>query len=314
MHKSLTQVREVGKPAIHRIRAFNRVVAERIGTLNDQFLGRGRPYGESRVLWEIGLDGVEVRALRSRLGLDSGYVSRVLRALQKAGLISVEAGSTDRRVRQARLTAAGRRERAELDRRSDDVARSFLEPLTATQGEALVRAMDEVARLLTASLVRFEIEDPTSPDATWCLRQYFAELNSRFETRFDPTVGIQAEPEDLVPPKGAFMIIRLRGKAVGCGALKFHGRQPAELKRMWISPEARGLGLGRRLLHALEQRARASGVRVVRLETNRALKEAIALYRGAGYREVARFNYEPYAHHWFEKRLAGKAPRPASIR
>jgi len=99
------------------------------------------------------------------------------------------------------------------------------------------------------------------------------------------------------------MIARLRGRPVGCGALKFHGRAPAELKRMWVSRDARGLGLGRRLLAELERHAIASGVKVVRLETNRTLKEAIALYRSSGYREVPRFNDEPYAHHWFEKRL-----------
>ena len=90
---------------------------------------------------------------------------------------------------------------------------------------------------------------------------------------------------------------------VGCGALKFHAAAPAELKRMWVAPEARGLGLGRRLLSVLETHATAAGARVIHLETNRTLKEAISLYRSAGYEEVAAFNDEPYAHHWFEKRL-----------
>ena len=107
-----------------------------------------------------------------------------------------------------------------------------------------------------------------------------------------------------MPPLGALLIARLHGRPIGCGALKFHTPAPAELKRMWVSPDARGLGLGRRILRELEQHAINSGARVVRLETNRALKEAIQLYRSAGYREVAAFNDEPYAHHWFEKRLA----------
>jgi ribosomal protein S18 acetylase RimI-like enzyme len=100
------------------------------------------------------------------------------------------------------------------------------------------------------------------------------------------------------------VIARLRGRPIGCGALKYHGHARAELKRMWLAPEARGLGLGRRLLGELERIAHAAGVRVVRLETNRSLKEAIALYRSSGYGEVAAFNDEPYAHHWFEKPLA----------
>ena len=289
--------------SVQRIRAFNRVVAERIGTLDDQFLGRGRPYGESRLLWEIGDEGADVRELRVRLGLDSGYVSRVLGALEAARLIKVEPGSGDRRLRRARLTAAGRRERTELDRRSDAVARSFMEPLTADQRRALVQAVDDVVRLLMPSMVEIEVEDPRSADAKWCLQQYFAELNSRFEAGFDPARGITAHPEELLPPKGAFMIVRLRGRPIGCGALKFHGTRPAELKRMWIAAEGRGIGLGRRLLRKLEEFAQSSGARVVRLETNRTLNEAIALYRSAEYREVDRFNDEPYAHHWFEKRL-----------
>jgi len=286
-----------------QIRAFNRLVAERIGALNDQFLGRDRPYGESRVLWEIGPGGVEVRELRERLGLDSGYMSRVVRALKAAGLIKVDADPKDGRVRRLRLTPAGWRERAELHRRSDDLARSFVRPLGKAQRAALVSAMATVIRLLAPSMVEFGVEDPGSRDARWCLNPYFKELNSRFETGFDPARGITASPHELVAPAGAFVIARLRGRPIGCGALKFHGPEPAELKRMWLAPESRGAGLGRRLLRELECVARDGGARVVRLETNRSLKEAIALYRAAGYREVRPFNQEPYAHHWFEKRL-----------
>jgi ribosomal protein S18 acetylase RimI-like enzyme len=106
------------------------------------------------------------------------------------------------------------------------------------------------------------------------------------------------------------IVARLRGRPVGCGALKLHGRAPTELKRMWVARDARGLGLGRRLVLELERHARRAGARAVRLETNRALTEAIELYRSCGYREVAAFNSEPYAHHWFEKRLSqGRSQR-----
>jgi DNA-binding MarR family transcriptional regulator/GNAT superfamily N-acetyltransferase len=289
--------------AVQQVRAFNRTVSERIGALADGFLGRRRPMGESRMLWEIGLDGTEVRELRARLGLDSGYASRVLRSLEQEGLITVEASPDDGRVRNVRLTSAGRAERAELDRRADEVAWSFLEPLDTAQREKLVIAMTDVQRLLLASMVDMAIEDPTTPDARWCVEQYFSELNTRFETGFDPSKSIPADAHELVPPRGALLIARLRGGPIGCGALKFHPGEPAELKRMWVAPEARGLGLGRRLLVELERHAKEAGTRIVRLETNRTLKEAIQLYRSSGYREVAAFNTEPYAHHWFEKRL-----------
>jgi len=153
-------------------------------------------------------------------------------------------------------------------------------------------------------MVRVAIEDPATSDARWCLEQYFAELNARFEAGFDPSISLTAAEHELIPPAGALLIARVRGRPVGCGALKYHPGAPAELKRMWVAPEVRGLGLGRRLLRELERHARDSGVQVLRLETNRALKEAIELYRRSGYREVAAFNDEPYAHHWFEKRLS----------
>ena len=104
-------------------------------------------------------------------------------------------------------------------------------------------------------------------------------------------------------PHGLFLVARLRERPIACGALKLHGRAPAELKRMWVAPAARGLGVGTRLLAALEAHARKAGTRAVRLETNRALGEAIARYRRSGYREVPAFNDERYAHYWFEKSL-----------
>jgi len=295
--------------AIERVRAFNRVVPERIGALSDDFLGRRRPMGESRLLWEIGDAGAEVRELRARLGLDSGYVTRVLQSLRRSGLVHVSPSPDDARVRRVRLTRAGRAERAELDRLSDRVARDLLDPLSESQRERLLAAMAEVERLLTASMVTVAAEDPRGADARWCLRQYFDELDRRFEAGFDPAAGISADPEELVPPAGAFLMARLRGRPVACGALKLHGSAPAEIKRMWVAADARGLGLGRRMLEALEAHAARAGARAARLETNRALVEAIRLYRSAGYREVAPFNDEPHAHHWFEKRLRSTRSR-----
>ena len=259
--------------------------------------------GHSRTLWEIGPEGAEVRELRARLGLDSGYLTRVLQSLHRQRLITITSSREDRRVRSVQLTAKGRAERAELDRRADAKALGFLEPLNDAQRARLVEAMDVVERLMRASQVTVAVEDPRSRDARWCIEQYFAELNERFDSGFDPSQSISATPDELIPPAGAQLVARLHGKAIGSGALKLHSDRTAELKRMWIVPEARGLGVGRRLLVELERYAKSHGTRLVRLETNRTLKEAIALYRASGYREVPRFNDEPYAHHWFEKKL-----------
>jgi GNAT superfamily N-acetyltransferase/DNA-binding MarR family transcriptional regulator len=288
---------------VHQVRRFNRTVTQRIGALNDSFLSRDRPLGQARLLWEIGPDGSDVRSLRSRLDLDSGYLSRLLRALQQDGLIVVERSGTDGRARTARLTSPGLAERAVLDRRSDDVANSILGPLSEPQRTRLTSAMAEVERLLVASAVRIAVRDPRHPDARFCLRAYFSELSRRFDGGFDPGRSISAGDEELIPPAGLVLVATLHGEPVGCGALKFHRDAPGEVKRMWVAPAARGLGIGGRLLATLEAHAAASGVRVLRLETNRALSEAIGMYRAAGYREVTAFSDEPYAHHWFEKAL-----------
>jgi GNAT superfamily N-acetyltransferase len=153
-------------------------------------------------------------------------------------------------------------------------------------------------------LIRIAPTDPAEPAARHCLDAYAAELDRRFGTGgFDPARSIPATDDDLRPPAGVLLVATMDGRPVGCAALKLHGDGPAEVKRMWVDPGVRGAGLGRRLLVAVEEEARAHGARVLHLETNASLVEAIALYRSAGYAEVPAFNDEPYAHHWFEKRL-----------
>jgi DNA-binding MarR family transcriptional regulator/GNAT superfamily N-acetyltransferase len=291
----------MGQVRVQDVRRFNRTVTQRIGVLNDEYLARRRPIGASRLLWEIGPDGTDVRSLRARLELDSGYVSRLLRGLEDDRLVKVVPDRADRRVRTVHLTKAGAAERELLDRLSDDLAWSLLEPLTTEQRARLIEAMATVERLLTAGVVEVKIEDPTSEDAQFCIRSYFTELDVRFESGFDPEQSISADAAELTEPSGLLLIARLRDEPIGCGALKLHGRKPAEIKRMWIAASVRGLGLGRRILEELERHARQRRVGTLRLETNQALTEAIGLYKSAGYREVERFNDEPYAHHWFEK-------------
>ncbi len=288
---------------IATVRRFNRLVTERVGALDDHYLDRGRPLGASRLLWEIGAGHDDVRALRSRLGLDSGYLSRLLRSLEGEGVVSVEPAADDRRVRVARLTPAGRTEWAALDAASDSLADSMLAPLEPSDRRRLLAAMEIVRSLLGTGLVEIAIEDPTSADARFCLAQYFAELDRRFESGFDSTITGTADPDEVTGDAGAMLVARRGGEPVGCGALKRIDDTTADIKRMWVSPSARGLGLGRRLVEALEREAASRGFERVRLDTNRALVEAIALYRAMGYEEVEPFNAEPFAHHWFAKAL-----------
>ena len=220
-------------------------------------------------------------------------------------MISVGPKPSDRRVRTARLTAGGLAERAVLDQRSDDLATAVLAPLDTAQRSRLVASMAEVERLMTAGMVDISITDPADPNAQHCLNAYVEELNARFATGFDPSRSISAAEQELRLPAGLFMVATLHGSPVGCGALKFHGYEPTELKRMWVDANVRGLGVGRRLLATLEAHALRRGVTIIRLETNETLIEAVALYRSAGYAEVAAFSTDPYAHHWFEKRIPG---------
>jgi DNA-binding MarR family transcriptional regulator/ribosomal protein S18 acetylase RimI-like enzyme len=297
---------------IRRIRSFNRTVTRRLGVLNERYLGRDRPLVESRLLFEIGADGAAVRDLRTRLGLDSGFSSRLLRALERKRLVRTGPAGADGRVRIARLTRSGLAELERLNSLSDDLARSMLAPLGPDQAQRLVSAMAEVDRLLRASCMEFTQADPHGADARRCLERYYAELAARFPGGFDLRADGSPDTEAFAAPAGCLLIGRLFGEPLACGALRTLAPGVGEIKRMWVSSELRGLGVGRRLLAELEQAARGRRLRIVRLDTNGSLEEALRLYRASGYREIPRYNDNPYAQHWFEKTLRRPAAAPTS--
>jgi len=292
--------------AIQQVRAFNRTVTRSIGALSDRYLGRDRPLVESRLLFEVGSRGALVREIRARLGLDSGFLSRILRSLERKGLVTTPSRVTgDRRVRFIRLTRAGLAELRRINALSDQLVRSMLNPLSTEQAARLVTAMTEVERLLRASSIELTLEHPRSADAQRCLEQYFREIDARFQAGFDRQIGGSSDIEGFAPPEGHFLVARLFGEAIGCGGLRVIGSGIGEIKRMWVAPSARGLGIGRRILQGLEEAAACGGLTTLRLDTNRVLAEARKLYQSSGYHKIARFNDNPYAHHWFEKVLAG---------
>ena len=266
------------------------------------------PLGEARLLFEVGLEGAEVKAQREKLGLDSGYMSRLLRSLTAQGLIEVRAAAADKRVRRAALTRKGRAERAAYDRLSDRLAGSLIEPLhSSPNASGCSRRWAKSSGSCGPASVEVVFNFPASANARWCLDCYFRELAERFEIQFDPAEDRSAPEADLTPPSGCFVVARLMGEPVGCGALKRVDGTTGEIKRVWTAPTARGLGVARKVLRKLEAAAREAGLTILRLDTNRALKEAHALYRKEGFREVEPFNDNTYAHHWFEKRF-GPAP------
>jgi len=288
---------------VRQVRSFNRRVTRRVGALEESYLRRGRPLGEARLIYEIGDEGADVRALRDRLALDSGYLSRLLQSLKDQGLLEVRRQDDDGRMRRATLTGKGRRELAAYDRLSDELASSMLERLDADQRRRLAAAMADVERLIRAGSVEIAAEAPDSVDARRCLAEYFRELAARFSAGFDPAKQGHDGAEDMTPPLGLFVVARLDGDPVACGALKRLGPAIGEIKRVWTCASARRLGIARKVLRTLEGAARDLGLKTIRLDTNRALTEARDLYRQEGYREIARYNENPYAHHWFEKRL-----------
>jgi DNA-binding MarR family transcriptional regulator/GNAT superfamily N-acetyltransferase len=287
------------------LRRFNRSYTQRIGVLADSYLDTGRPLGPSRLLFEIGSSGAGARVadLRRRLGLDSGYLSRLLRRLERESLVTVDRDAVDGRQRVVRLSPAGRREWRRLDRRSQTLARRLVTPLTDRQRTELAAALATADRLLRAATVGFDTVDPGSPAARYALERYFAELDDRFPSGFDPGDHRAADSEAaaLRPPGGAFLVVRSDDAVVGCGGVLRVDDETAEVKRMWVDPEWRGLGLGRRLLAKLEAVARDLGYARVVLDTNETLLEAIAMYERAGYRSIARYNDNPYAQRWFAK-------------
>jgi DNA-binding MarR family transcriptional regulator/GNAT superfamily N-acetyltransferase len=289
------------------VRRFNRSYTQRIGVLEDSFLGIGMPLGPARLLFEIGAVSPATRtppstqALRERLGLDSGYLSRLLRRLERDGLIQVTPDPGDRRRRIVGLTEAGQERWKELERRSDERARLIVGPLTGRQRDRLARALTEADLLVRAATVTFEPVDPASPVARDVIGRYFAEIGRRFG--FDPSGETEKDTKFLVPPFGVFVVALSDGESVACGGLQEIAPCVGELKRMWVHGDWRGAGLGSRLLRHLEDQARALGHRIVRLDTNGALAEAIGMYERAGYQAIDRYNDNPWATHFFEKAL-----------
>ena len=284
-----------------QLRRFNRSFTQRIGVLDDSFLGAGRPLGQARLLFEIGCGHTSLLELRRRLGLDSGYLSRLLRELEHDGLVEVLPDATDRRRRVATLTDSGRRAWSDLDERSDELAVRLIGPLTERQRGELAKALATADRLLRAAAVTFEVVDPASAEAIGAMTAYFDELDDRFVDGFDPGDTLTTDAPSMRAPSGSFVVARADAEIVACGGVIRHDAATGEIKRMWVDADWRGVGLGRRTLAALEDEVARLGYEAIVLDTNAVLTEAIAMYLRAGYTATERYNDNPYAQRWFVK-------------
>lgn len=286
---------------VSRVRRFNRAVTSAVGALDTSFLGRGRPLGAARVLNAIGHGRSDVAEIRDYLRLDSGLMSRLLRSLEDEGLVETTAHADDARRRVATLTRIGRREFTGYEALSNKQAEGFL--AQHSQRETLLAAMDMVASALTRERVALAEMDPRSDEARYCLGEYYAELGRRFKQGFDVSLSRDPDAKDMRRPRGTFIVAISDMLPIGCVGLKGTDHGYAEIKRLWVAPAARGLRLGRRLMDAAEDVGRELGIALLRLDTNSALPEAGQLYRTTGWREIPRFNDDPYPDLFFEKRL-----------
>ena len=243
-----------------------------------------------------------MRELRERMDLDSGYLSRLLRQLESEGLIAVTPDPADARRRIATLTKRGVAAQQDLDDRSDALAHGLVDALSDRQRIRLADCLDQADRLVRAATVAIEVIDPASEAAHTAVDAYFRELDETFDGGFDPAAGA-ADEETLGGARGRFIVARSGGVVVGCGGLQSLADDIGEIKRMWVHRDWRGLGLAGRLLRRLEEESAALGHKVVRLDTNSSLADALAMYRTAGYVEIPRYNDNPYPDHWFEKSL-----------
>jgi DNA-binding MarR family transcriptional regulator/predicted GNAT family N-acyltransferase len=286
---------------VSRVRRFNRAVTLEVGALDTSFLGRGRPLGAARVLNLIGKGQSDVGMIRDSLGLDSGLMSRLLRGLEEDGLIETVPNACDARRRVVRLTETGRVEFEAYEVLSNRQAEAFLR--RHSNPDTLLLAMDIVASALASGRIMLAERDPRDEDARYCLGEYYAELARRLEKGFDVSLSRDPEAKDMIRPRGAFLVAMSDGLPVGCIGLKGSGGPLAEIKRLWVAPCARGLGLAKRLMMAAETAARELSIEVLRLDTNTALPEGQRLYRSTGWHEIDRFNDDPYPDIFFEKRL-----------
>ncbi|MFC8514120.1 GNAT family N-acetyltransferase [Streptomyces sp. NPDC057257] len=302
------EIESVPAAQVAALRRFNRYFTRRIGALDDHYLGQNRPLGEARLLFEIAESpgGVSLRDLRSRLGLDAGYLSRMAKALESQGLVRLSTHPEDNRLRMIETTPTGLTEVKEQNRRANALAAGLLDTLTPAQRDQLIEAMTTSQRLLRLAAITVERVDAATPDARACLDAYAADIDARFPEGFDKSDLVS--PEEVSGEAGAFYVAYEEARPIACGALRRLEQGVGEIRHVWVHEQARRLGLARRILEALEQEALTRGLTVVRLDTHATLTEAQAMYRACGYTEIPSYVDHIYADHWFEKQL-NNAPR-----
>ena len=287
---------------VRQMRSFNRTVTERVGALDDHYLARGRPLGASRLLWEIG-EGTDLRTLRARLALDSGYLSRLLRNLERDGLVRWlpwrMTGGCESRAEQRRATP-----RSPSSTGSATISHAACWP-HSTSGSGRSCSTRGDRRAVADGRNGGDRRPPTrrATDARFCVGSYFDELDRRMEAWFRPALSRYGDIAEFAGRLGWCCwrgCVASPSVAVRCGSTRTASPRSSACgsRRLCAVSDSAGACSANSNAHA-----RGHGARIVRLDTNHVLAEAIALYRSAGYEQVPAFNDERHADHWFEKRL-----------
>lgn len=296
---------------IAAIRGFNRFYTARIGVLQDGLLDSPFSLPEARLLYELGhRASTTATTLGRALALDPGYLSRLLQGLEKRGLVRRAPALEDRRQNLLSLTAAGRQALQPLENRAQDEIATLLKPLSERRQRALLAAMATIEASLRpahppAARTGFCLRPHRIGDMGWVASRhgalyaeeygwngefeaFVARLVAKFVTRFDPA-------------RERCWIAEIEGEPVGAAFLVKHSKTVAQLRMLFVEPQARGLGIGKALVDQCVGFARQNGYRKLILWTNRGLDAAKRLYEAAGFRLVQE---EP--HRSFGKRLVGQ--------
>jgi DNA-binding MarR family transcriptional regulator/N-acetylglutamate synthase-like GNAT family acetyltransferase len=291
------------------VRRFNRFYTREIGVLNEGLLDSRLSLAEARVLYELAHgSGATANQLCGGLGLDAGYASRIVAGLRQRGLVSRSRSETDRRQFFLALTAAGKREFAELDRRSNREVRAKLEKLSEDAQEELLRSMERVERLLGWSPEAggaYILRGSRPGDFGWVVARHGALYaqeygwDETFEGLVAEIVGQFAGKRD--DARERCWIAEKDGARAGCIFLVRKTMTVGKLRLLLVEPWARGSGLGRRLVRECLRFARQAGYRKVTLWTNSVLHAARHIYERNGFQLV-----KEEKHHSFGKDLVGQ--------
>ena len=293
---------------IERMRRFNRFYTQKIGVLEDQKLYASFSLTETRILYELAhRERVTASDLVRDLGLDAGYLSRMLRGFAKKGLIAKKPDKKDARQSLLTLTPAGRKTFAPLEEASRRVLRPLLERLSESDRARVIAAMETIESLLGDARARkaFILRPHRAGDIGWMVQKHgeiyaqeygwdssfealAAEVGAEFLRKFDPAC------------ERAWMA-EVDGERVGCVFLIRKSATVAKLRVLLVDPKARGLGVGRALVNECIQFARQAGYSKITLWTNSVLTAARNIYRKAGFTLV-----KSEKHHSFGKDLVGE--------